>query len=81
MSEAVRRTGLGDVIPSELRASSHPRVDADLSENPIAVWAGQPALERGFHRLDHAVFRGGVCAFEIKELARIRNARVTDCFL
>jgi hypothetical protein len=81
MSEPVRRTGLGDVIPADLKASSRSRVDADLSENPIAVWAGQPGLERGFHKLDHAVFRGGVCDFVVKELARIRNARVTNCFL
>ena len=81
MSDGVVRTGLGDVIPSELKASSRPRVDADLSQNPIATWAGQPRLEQGFHKLDHAVFRGGVLEFAVKELARIRNARVTNCFL
>jgi hypothetical protein len=81
MSEPVRTTGLGDVIPSALKASSHSRVDADLTDNPIAVWAGQPELESGFHKLDHTVFRGGVCAFEVKELARVRNARTTNCFL
>jgi hypothetical protein len=81
MAESTSRTGLGDVLPPGLKASSSPRIAANLADNPIDVWPGQPTLQDGFLKLDHTVFRDGVGDFSLKELARVRNARVTDCFL
>jgi hypothetical protein len=81
VAESKKSTGLGDVLPDGLKPSSRPRIDANLVDNPIDVWPGQPSLEKAFLKLDHTVFRDGVGDFSMKELARVRNARVTDCFL
>jgi alkylhydroperoxidase family enzyme len=72
----------GELLPRGFKPSAHPRIDVDLEENPFPTWAGQPTLSRAFLKHDEAVFArdgSGLVPMSVKELVRIRTARVINC--
>lgn len=62
--------------------STTPRVTSAIPGKPAdfgSVLAHQSGLARAFGRLYATFWSAGVLDQRIKEVARIRNARVTDC--
>lgn len=62
--------------------STRPRVSSALPGQPPhfgSVMAQQPDLLARFGALYAAFWSEGVLPHRIKEVARIRNARITDC--
>lgn len=62
--------------------STTPRFPAAIAGAPPSLGtllAHQPALATAFGRLYAALWSEGVLDHRTKEVARIRNARVTDC--
>ncbi len=62
--------------------SNTPRISSAIPGQPphfTSVLAHQPALLAAFGRLYGAFWNSGVLDHRTKEVARIRNARVTDC--
>ena len=58
--------------------SNRPRITPVVSGSALAH---QPALNDAFWKLHGALWNRGVLDHRAKEIARIRNARVTNCGL
>jgi hypothetical protein len=62
--------------------STVPRVPSAISGQPAhlrSVLAHRPELGEAFGRLYGTMWSKGVLAPDLKETARMRNARITDC--
>jgi hypothetical protein len=62
--------------------STVPRVPSALAGEPASfrsVFAYQPQLFRRFSELYGTLWSHGVLDHATKEIARLRNARITDC--
>lgn len=62
--------------------STVPRVPSAIPGEPAtlrSVLAHRPALAAAFHRLYGTLWSEGIVSQAVKETARMRNARVTDC--
>jgi alkylhydroperoxidase family enzyme len=62
--------------------STNPRVPSAVAGQPATlrtVLAHCPELAAAFHRLYGTLWSEGIVSQDIKETARMRNARVTDC--
>ena len=62
--------------------STTPRVESAVAGQPAAfrtVFAHQPALLGAFGTLYGTFWSHGVVDHKVKEVARLRNARITDC--
>ncbi|MDA0978214.1 MAG: hypothetical protein O3B72_06640 [Proteobacteria bacterium] len=62
--------------------STNPRVPSALAGEPAdfrTVMAHSPAVIGAFFELYAEFWQRGIVAQEIKEMTRIRNARITDC--
>lgn len=60
------------VLPSAL---------AGKSPNARTVMAHHPALRERFDKMYATLWSRGVVGEDVKELVRLRNARITDCGL
>jgi AhpD family alkylhydroperoxidase len=72
----------GELLPRGFKPSSRPRIDADLEDDPMPTWAGQPILNQAFLKHDRAVFArdgSGLVPMTVKEVVRVRTARVIGC--
>ncbi len=65
------------VCSTETRMSTIPRVPAPAGST--SVLAHVPELDTAFWKLYGELWSDGVLDHRTKEVARIRNARVTDC--
>ena len=61
--------------------STKPRVPAPTGGQSASVLAHVPALDAAFWKLYGEFWSHGALAHRTKEVARIRNARVTNCGL
>lgn len=64
--------------------STTPRLPSADPERPASigsVLAHSPALRQRFDRLYATMWTNGAVGEDIKELVRLRNARITDCGL
>lgn len=62
--------------------STTPRVESAVAGEPPTLrsaLAHRPELAAAFHRLYGTLWSGGIVSQALKETARMRNARVTDC--
>jgi hypothetical protein len=62
--------------------STTPRIESALPGEPAhfgSVLAHQPTIAGAFGRLYATFWSQGVLEHRTKEVARIRNARITDC--
>lgn len=64
--------------------STTPRLDSAVDGKPAGtrtVLAHSPAVRQAFDRMYATLWSNGTVDVDIKELVRLRNARVTDCGL
>ena len=64
--------------------STTPRLRSAVDGKPATsrtVMAHSPAVRRAFDRMYATLWSGGATDVDVKELVRLRNARVTDCGL
>ncbi len=64
--------------------STSPRLPApspDAAPSIRSTWSHAPELRERFDRLYATLWTGGEIGEDIKELVRLRNARITDCGL
>jgi hypothetical protein len=62
--------------------STTPRVSSAVADQPPTFGTAlghQPALASGFGTLYATLWTKGIVDHPLKELVRLRNARVTDC--
>jgi hypothetical protein len=62
--------------------STVPRLPGSVPDQPVvfgSILGHQPALARGFSQLYAQFWSHGVLDHVVKETARLRNARITDC--
>ncbi len=58
-----------------------PAPSADTTPSIRSTWAHAPQLRARFDRLYATLWTGGTIGEDVKELVRLRNARITDCGL
>ena len=58
-----------------------PSASPDATPSIATTWAHSPALRAHFDRMYAVLWTGGTVGEDIKELVRLRNARITDCGL
>ena len=64
--------------------STTPRLRSAVHGKPASsrsVMAHSPAVRRAFDQMYATLWSNGVIGVDVKELVRLRNARVTDCGL
>jgi len=64
--------------------STSPRLASAVDAKPASintVMAHSPAVRSAFDRMYATLWSDGVLDVDVKELVRLRNARVTDCGL
>jgi hypothetical protein len=61
--------------------ATKPRIAPAPGSNPPSALAHQPELNAAFWKLYGALWSRGVLDHRSKEIARIRNARFTNCGL
>lgn len=64
--------------------STTPRLPSAIDGKPASsrtIMAHSPTVRRAFDRMYGTLWSNGVVDADVKELVRIRNARVTDCGL
>lgn len=58
-----------------------PSAVAGAAPSIRTIWAHSPELRGRFDRMYATLWTGGLIGEDIKELVRLRNARITDCGL